>query len=123
MIKIYTCVICPNGCEIDVETTEEQGKILSIAGAGCKQGVAYARQETVCPQRTLSSSIRVINGEEPLVSVRLTASVPRDSLMQVMEVIRAAKVEAPVRSGSCLIADVLGLGSDVIATKSVARKH
>lgn len=121
MTKSYTCVICPNGCEIDVETSE-RGEILSISGAGCKRGVAYARQETVCPRRTLSSSIRVINGEEPLVSVRLTTSVPRDSLMQVMEAIRAAKVEAPVRSGSCLIANVLGLGSDVIATKSVARK-
>ena len=122
MKNYYTCVICPNGCEIEVETSE-QGEIVNITGAGCKRGVAYARQETVCPRRTLSSSIRVINGEEPLVSVRLTSSVPRDELMRVMEAIRGAKTEAPVQTGSCLIANVLGLGSDVIATKSVARKR
>ncbi|MCI6377277.1 MAG: DUF1667 domain-containing protein [Clostridiales bacterium] len=122
MKNCYTCVICPNGCEIEVETSA-QGEIVTIAGAGCKRGVAYARQETVCPQRTLASSIRVHNGEEPLVSVRLSKSVPRDQLMRVMEAIRSAKAEAPVTSGSCLIANVLGLGSDVIATKSVARKR
>ncbi|MBP3879382.1 MAG: DUF1667 domain-containing protein [Lachnospiraceae bacterium] len=38
-----------------------------------------------------------------------------------MREIRKMKVEAPLESGTVLIRDVLGLGSDVIATKAVRK--
>lgn len=119
MLREFTCIVCPNGCEITAKLDKD--KILSIAGAGCKRGTAYVEQELTCPKRTISSSVIVKNGELPLVSVRLNAAVPKEKIMDVMEEIKKVRLEAPVQIGDCVIENVLGLGSDVIATKHVER--
>ena len=36
MKKQYTCIICPNGCEIEAEW--DNGKILSVVGHTCPKG-------------------------------------------------------------------------------------
>lgn len=114
------CVVCPNGCEIAVEK-DEAGNLAAVFGAMCPRGEAYARREAVCPMRTVSSSVLVAGGEAPLCSVRLSAPVPLKEMGRVMEAIRAARLTAPVRAGETVIADVAGLGADVIATRSVGR--
>ena len=121
MKQEMVCVVCPNGCEIEVETAQD-GSIVSITGATCRRGEAYARQETLSPKRTIASSVRVIGGEQPLCSVRLTQAVPLGDIGRVMEAIRGVTLSAPVTIGDVVIADVLGLGSDVIATKNVQKK-
>lgn len=120
MKRTLTCIICPNGCEMELEQGE--GGSLTLRGAGCPRGEAYARQEMTDPQRTIASSVRLRNGELPLVSVRLSRPVPKRDIFPIMEEIRKAELEAPVRIGQCVIANVLGTGSDVIVTKNVARR-
>lgn len=78
-------------------------------------------QEITDPRRTLTSSVLVTDGELPLCSVRLTDPVPITRISDVMKEIRKMKVEAPLESGTVLIRDVLGLGSDVITTKTIRR--
>ena len=92
-----------------------------VTGAGCPRGEAYFIQEITDPRRTLTSSVLVTDGELPLCSVRLTDPVPIARIPDVMKEIRKMKVEAPLESGTVLIRDVLGLGSDVIATKTIRR--
>ncbi len=120
MLKEYTCIICPNGCELTAEF--EGGKILSVQGAACKRGYAYIEQELTNPQRNIASSIRLEGGELPLVSVRLSKPIPKDKIFEVMAVIRKSRLQAPVHPGQVAIPNVLGLGSDVIVTKQVAAK-
>jgi CxxC motif-containing protein len=55
-----------------------------------------------------------------LVSVRLSRPVPRDLLFPILAEIAKLRPEAPVRRGQVLIADVLGSGADVVATRTVA---
>lgn len=119
LTKTYTCILCPNGCEISVEY--EGRELKACSGNLCKNGERYVRQELSDPRRTIASSVLVDGGELPLVSVRLTAPIPRDRIFDVMEKIRAMRVEAPVQAGTVLEADILGLGSDLIATKTVSR--
>ena len=92
-----------------------------VTGAGCPRGEAYFIQEITDPRRTLASSVLVTDGELPLCSVRLTEPIPIARIPDVMKEIRKMKVEAPLESGTVLIRDVLGLGSDVIATKTIRR--
>lgn len=120
MIRPFTCIICPNGCEMEAQI--ENGQLVSVTGATCKKGEAYVRQELTDPRRTIASSALVDGGVLPLVSVRLTAPVPKDRLMDVMAEIQKLRLQAPVALGQCLIANVLGLGSDVIATKNIAAR-
>ena len=56
MKKIFTCIICPNGCEIEVELDKD--KIVNIEGATCKKGKEYVNQELTNPKRNISSSVK-----------------------------------------------------------------
>ena len=60
-------------------------------------------------------------GELPLASVRLTRPIPKDRIFDVMAEINRQTLTAPVHIGDVVIADVLGLGSDVIVTKHIDR--
>lgn len=118
MLKEFACIVCPNGCDIEV-TLDDGGSITSITGAGCQGGMNYVKQELTDPRRTISSSVPVIGGELPLVSVRLTKPVPKNRIFDVMAEIRKISLTAPVSSGDVIIHNVLGLDSDVITTKDV----
>lgn len=119
MNKRFTCIICPNGCEITAKLNGK--KIVSVAGNRCKKGGAYVRQELTCPMRTFSTSIILEGGKIPLVSVRLTKPVPKEKIFAVNELIHRQKAQAPVRIGQIVLENVLGLGSDVIITKNADR--
>lgn len=43
MTKLYTCICCPNGCDITVEL--DNGSLVSFSGNKCKKGEDYIRQE------------------------------------------------------------------------------
>ncbi len=118
MKKQYTCIICPNGCEIEAEM--ENGKICSITGHVCPRGEEYVRQELTAPRRTIASSVLVRGGVLPLASVRLTAPIPKDMIFPVMEEIRKIVLTAPVKAGTIALHHVCGLDSDVLITKNVA---
>jgi CxxC motif-containing protein len=117
MLREFTCIICPNGCEI--EAAFEGLNIISLEGAQCNRGREYVLQELVSPQRTFSTSVSVEGGVLPLVSVRLTRSIPREKIFDVMEEIKKIKLKAPVKINQIILENVLNLHSDVIATKNV----
>lgn len=119
MTKTFTCILCPNGCEIEAEY--DGSKIRSLKGNKCPRGAGYVEQELTHPMRTISTSVLVRGGKLPLCSVRLTSPVPREKIFDVMGEIRKLSLDAPVQIGQVLIRDVLGLGSDVIATRPVER--
>ena len=43
MKKQFTCIVCPNGCEIEAEV--ENGQVISVTGHTCPRGEQYVRQE------------------------------------------------------------------------------
>lgn len=121
MTREFTCIICPNGCDI---TAEYEGtQVAKITGATCPKGEDYVRQELTDPQRNIATSVPVEGGELPLTSVRLNRPIPKARIFPVMEAIRTVKLQAPVAIGQVALADVCGLGADVIVTKNVARRE
>ena len=131
MNRTLTCIICPNGCELELTYhVDENGELvendssaaIAVTGNKCPKGIAYAEQEIRNPMRNIASSVNLTGGTMPLVSVRLTGPIPKAKIMDVMAVIRSANVNTPVKIGDVVIADVLGLGVDVIATRNVGVK-
>lgn len=120
MLKKYTCIICPTGCEITADI--EGDEVLSLEGSICKRGDEYVLQEITNPVRNIASSVIVEDGKIPLVSVRLSESIPKNKIFDVMEEIKAIRLKAPVKVGQVAVENVLDLGSDVIVTKNVAAK-
>jgi len=117
MKKEYTCIICPNGCEVEAEI--EGMTVLSIEGESCTRGRMYVEQELIDPQRNIATSVFVQKGNIPLVSVRLTNTIPKNRIFDVMNEIKKMKLTAPIVMNQVVIKNVLGLNSDVIATKHV----
>lgn len=124
MKKEFTCIICPNSCEIEAQYEEQDGKVIvtKVTGNTCKRGEDYVRQELTDPRRTITSSVLVLGGELPLASVRLTGPIPKAKIFDAMKEIRKISVKAPVKAGTVLIHDLFGYDSDLIVTKSVAAK-
>ena len=118
MRKTFTCILCPNGCEIGVET--EGIRIVAIEGATCDRGQEYVEQELKNPQRNVSTLVKVDKGDIQLVGVRLTNTIPRDRILDVMEEIKRIRLIAPVVAGQIVLENILGLNSDVIATNTVS---
>lgn len=120
MNQEFTCIVCPNSCDIRAEVAPD-GTITEICGQLCPRGAEYVRQELTDPRRNIASSVSVRGGSLPLVSVRLTAPVPKASIFAVMGEINRISLAAPVKIGQVLIPNVLGLGVNVIATKNVEK--
>ena len=121
MLKTFTCIICPNGCEFTADV-EENGQITKIEGATCSKGEDYVKQELTDPRRNIATSVLVRGGELPLASVRLTAPIPKARIFDAVNEIKKVTLTAPVEAGTVVIEKLLGTEADVIVTKSVPAK-
>lgn len=114
MEKIIICTVCPTGCEMKV--TGENGKVTSVVGNTCKRGEVYAASEFSDPVRTLTTTVRVTGGSEPLVPVRTEAPVPKRLIAEIMTLVREVTLEAPVARGTVVLENVLDTGVNVVTT-------
>ncbi|MBO5912708.1 MAG: DUF1667 domain-containing protein [Clostridia bacterium] len=114
MERNLTCIICPRGCSLTVTVDGENTK---VSGHGCPKGEKYGIDECVNPVRTVTSIIRVDNREDTMVSVKTADPIPKGKIFELMEIIRATKVSAPVYIGDVIIENVFG--TSVIATKDI----
>lgn len=112
-----TCIGCPLGCPLTVEMTDN--RILTITGNTCRRGADYARAEVTHPVRTVTSTVRVIDGIIPMVSVKTEQDVPKEKVMDVVESITHITVLAPIHRGDILLANAASTGVPIIATKDV----
>ena len=121
MTREFTCIICPNGCEIsaDYEIQADQSVVIhSLEGATCKRGAEYVKQELTDPKRNIATSVLVEGGELPLASVRPTAPIPK---ARIFDEIKKCRLKVPVKAGTVVIKGIVGLDADVIVTKNVAK--
>jgi len=117
VIREFPCVSCPLGCLLHVELKDE--KIERIEGNRCPRGEAYAREEITDPKRVLATSVKVLGGDYPLVSVRTDRPIPKRLIPTIMEIVRGLCIKAPVEIGQVLVANLAGTGANLIATRRV----
>ena len=118
MERILTCIGCPLGCMLTA--TLENGVVTTVTGNTCPRGDDYARKECTAPERTVTGTVRVEGGAAPVVSVRTDHPIPKEKVLELARLMAALRVQAPVRPGDVIAADVLGTGSSLIATCGVA---
>lgn len=123
-VETFSCTTCPSECSLSV-TADRDGSdepcVLSVTGNRCARGEAFARQEIVRPVRVLTTTVLVNGGDERLLPVRTAAPIPRDLSVEAMRALRSVVVDAPIRMGDVVLADVLGTGVDVIASMDIDR--
>lgn len=116
-----TCIICPLGCEIEVETKNENGEILSITGNRCPKGKDYAKQEITAPKRIVMSVMNVRGSIFPTVSVKTSKPVLKKLIPKIMEELSKIELEAPIAIGDVIIRNVAGTEADIVATRPAPR--
>jgi CxxC motif-containing protein len=117
IIATYLCIGCPLGCRLEVE--EEDERILAIRGFSCKRGKEYAAQEHTDPRRIVTTTVGISGGRWARLPVKTTAAVPKGRVRALCEALRPVRVRAPVHMGDTIVADILGLGVDMVATRDM----
>lgn len=113
------CITCPIGCNITVRGDGDT--IESIEGQQCARGLTYAKDEFTHPVRILTTVAKVLKGgpAHPLVSVRSEQPIPKDKMLGIMDEIRNVTLTAPIRRGDVVIENILGTGTNIVATADV----
>jgi CxxC motif-containing protein len=116
-----TCITCPMGCRLTIERLE--GGELAVSGNRCPRGAAYAREELLAPKRTVTATARARSGGGPggarRIPCKSSAPFPKERVGELLSAIYAIEAPLPVTKGDVLIADALGLGIDVVATRTL----
>jgi CxxC motif-containing protein len=116
-VKELTCIGCPLGCALTVET--EGGSVVSVSGNTCKRGDDYARKEMTDPRRIVTSTVRVKGGILPVVSVKTKVDIPKNLIKKCLEELKCVEITAPISIGDVVLKDAAGTGISVVATKNI----
>ena len=119
-IKKMNCINCPMGCALTVEIND--GTIGQITGNTCPRGITYAQQELTAPKRMLTATVRTQDGALPLLPVVSKEALPKNKVLDCAAFLRGVTAVMPVRTGDVVVADILGLGVDIVASRDMAQK-
>ena len=120
MKKSITCIICPNGCQMEAEYSVETG--LLIAGFRCERGREYGKNEFFTPKRIFTSSIKIYGANRRMLPVRSDRPIPKEKLMDCMKEIRKISLQAPIAEHQIIIPDILHTGTDIVASMTLERE-
>lgn len=113
-MKEMICIVCPRGCHL---SSDENGE---IHGNFCKRGEIYGKQELTHPMRTLTTTVALVSHSGLLrLPVRSEQDIPKEKLMEVMEILQKIEVHAPIMMHQIIVENVLNLGVNIIATREV----
>ncbi len=118
-MKEMICICCPMGCHLQVDDSDVNN--ITVTGNTCPRGAKYAKDEAVCPKRVVTSVVDVAGGEINMVSIKTSEPIPKDKMFDALQLLDGVIVQAPVEIGQVIIENILGLGVDFIATKSVSK--
>ena len=111
------CVSCPVGCVINAEKISEE---IVVIGNQCPAGVDYAYEEMTNPTRNIATSVRVLGGEMPMLSVKTSRPIPKAAIMDAVKAIHQVQITAPVAIGDVVLANIMSTGVDIVATRQIS---
>jgi CxxC motif-containing protein len=115
IIKLI-CITCPKGCTLEVQ---RDGDTVLKVDQGCKRGHEYAQRELVDPRRMVSSTVKISGGPHPLLPVYTAEAFPKPRIPELMAALREMKLKAPVIMDQVVLADALGTGIDILASRDI----
>lgn len=108
------CIVCPKGCHLHVDEDT-----LKVTGNECMRGEIYAQSELTNPVRVVTSTVRITGAEIPRLPVKTDGDIPKKDIFAAMKLLDNIKVEAPVKKGDIIVANILGGAVNFVATRSL----
>lgn len=112
------CINCPRGCHLTVEKTGEE---IRVEGNACLRGHTYAVNELTNPLRTLTTTVGIESETQKRLPVISSAPLPKGRIMEAMKALKDVSVKAPVHLGDPVYRNVLNLGIDILASRSIEK--
>lgn len=100
--KIITCTECPMGCSVNVTLDGET--IVDVSGNFCPRGKIYAINETTCPRRVVTTTVKTDKGK-PL-AVKTDGSVKKSEIFNVMQIVNGIIVKTPIKIGDVICENI-----------------
>ena len=123
MKKIFTCVVCPIGCELTVEYDENNlsPDNVKVSGNTCPRGEKYAKTEMISPERTLTSTVKTNSAELAMLPVKTSAPIPKGKMFEAMEQLNKITVSVPIKAGDVIVSDFVTNGINLVACRTVKK--
>jgi CxxC motif-containing protein len=109
------CIVCPNGCRIRCEAIDGE---ISCTGQKCKRGVEYVKAELIRPMRTLTTSVKTVFSDSPVVSVRTCGEIEKAKIRDVTDSLADVSIQKRLRMGDTVVSNICGTGVNVICTSN-----
>ena len=117
--KEIICTVCPKGCKITIYKDPNSPDGYSTDGNVCKRGRSYAIAELTDPRRVLTTTVKINNAIHSRLPVRTLQAVPKDKIMECMEIINDFEINAPVTTGDILIVDIASTGINLVSSRDM----
>ena len=117
-MKQLTCIICPIGCRISAEV---QNNNYVFSGNSCKRGEEFAEKELTSPKRTLTTTVRTIFPETPVIPVKTSTEIPKHLISSVMSELAKVLIKDKAGIGATIICNILDTGCDIVVTSDALR--
>ena len=115
-MKELTCIVCPRGCRLKVDDD------MNVTGNACPRGKIYAINELTNPTRMITSTVKLVGSSElNRLPVMTDNPIPKGKIFEVMQEINKASCKCPVNIHDVIISNVLDLGVNIVATRTVLK--
>lgn len=110
------CINCPRGCKLEVNKVNDQ---IQVSGNFCPRGKQYAINELTNPLRTVTTTIGIVSKRYNRLPVITSSPIPKAKIMDVCKALKNIEVKAPIKMGDVIVENIIGLDSNIIASKSI----
>jgi len=114
-MKELICISCPNGCHLKVD--DENG--YTVTGNKCERGIEYGKNELLNPVRVVTSTVRIVGGDHPMLPVKTDKPIAKDKIFEVMKLIDGITLNSPVKVGDKLMENILSTDVSIVACKNM----
>ena len=112
-VREIVCIVCPNGCRIRYEKKQDD---IVCSGQACKRGEAYAKSEMTRPMRTLTTSVKTIFPDSPVVSVRTDGEIEKGKILDAAKLLDEVLVRQRLKIGDVVVKNICDTGVNIICT-------
>lgn len=114
VVKEFTCIQCPVGCQLEVEL--EDGVVVDVRGNACPRGKAYGTSEATHPVRMVTTLVDTEVTSRP-VSVKTSVAVAKECVGAVVAAAHEIRCAEDAKPGDVVAHDIAGTGADLVVTR------
>ena len=115
MIKDLVCIVCPRGCHLKVDTSND----YEVIGNLCPRGETYGVKELTNPTRVITSTVKIEGGIHKRVPVKTNGDIPKDLNYDCMKIINGITLKSPIKMGDVVVENILETGIDLVVARDM----